>query len=199
MRVPKEVPEKAERLANIVLKKQKLKLVQAKSRKELMPYAKQIFDVINVTYSGLFASVEYSEKLVDLYIKKYFSFILPEYVTIVLDEGERVIGFQITMPSLSRAFQKARGRLLPIGFIHILRVLKNPKYLDLYLVGILPKYQNKGVNAIFLSEMTKLALKNGIISAETNSEMEDNKKIQNFWKYYEARQHKRKRVYLKKF
>lgn len=199
VKVPDSVPEKAERLANIVMKKQKLKLVHAKSRKELLPYAKQIFDVINVTYSGLFASVEYSEKLVDLYIKKYFSFILPEYVTIVMDENERVIGFQITMPSLSRAFQKAGGRLFPIGFIHILRAMKNPKYLDLYLVGVLPEYQNKGVNAIFMSEMTKLAIRNGIISAETNSEMEDNKKVQDFWEYYESRQHKRKRVYLKTF
>lgn len=199
VKVPDRVPEKAERLANIVMRKQKLKLVHAKSKKELMPYARQIFDVINVTYSELFASVEYSEKLVELYTKKYFSFILPEYVTIVLDENERVIGFQITMPSLSRAFQKAGGRLFPFGFIHILRALKKPKYLDLYLVGILPEYQNKGVSAVFMSEMTKLAVRNGIISAETNSEMEDNKKVQDFWTYYESRQHKRKRVYLKKF
>jgi ribosomal protein S18 acetylase RimI-like enzyme len=174
-------------------------LVRARSKKELLPYARQMFDVINATYSPLFASVELSEKLIDMYIKKYFSFILPEYVTIVFNENDKVIGFQITISSLSRAFQKAKGRLFPFGLVHILKALKKPKYLDLYLVGILPEYQNKGISAIFMNELTKIAIANNIISAETNSELEENTKVQDFWKYYEVRQHKRKRVYLKKF
>lgn len=198
-KVPDVVPEKAERLAQIVIKKNKLKLVRAKSKKELLPYAEPIFDVINAAYRPLFASVELSKELIDRFIKKYFSFIIPEYVTIVVNEEHKVIGFQITMPSLSRAFQKAKGRLLPFGFIHILRALKMPKYIDLYLVGILPEYQNKGISAIFMSELTKIAIAKNILSAETNSEMEENKKVQEFWKYYEARQHKRKRVYVKVF
>jgi ribosomal protein S18 acetylase RimI-like enzyme len=199
VKVPDSVPEKAERLAQIVLKKNNLNLVRARSKKELLPYARQMFDVINATYSPLFASVELSEKLIDMYIKKYFSFILPEYVTIVFNENDKVIGFQITISSLSRAFQKAKGRLFPFGLVHILKALKKPKYLDLYLVGILPEYQNKGISAIFMNELTKIAIANNIISAETNSELEENTKVQDFWKYYEVRQHKRKRVYLKKF
>ena len=199
VKVPDEIPEKAVRLTEIVLKKNKLKLLKVKSKKELLPYARQIFDVINAAYSPLFTSVELSEKLIDIYIKKYFSYILPEYVTIVLDEKDKVVGFQITMPSLSIAFQKAKGRLVPFGFIHILRALKNPKCLDMYLVGILPEYQNKGISAIFMKELTRIAIPNNIISAETNSELEDNTKVQEFWKYYEARQHKRKRVYVKVF
>ncbi len=197
--VPDQVPEKLERLAEIVLKRNKLKIFKAKSKKELLSYGKQIFHVINETYRDLFASVDYSEKLMDLYVQKYFSFIAPEYVTIVLNQQEEVVGFQVTMPSLSRAFQKARGRLFPFGFLHILNALKKPKHLDLYLIGILPKYQNKGVTAILMSEMTKLAIKNNIISAESNSELEDNKKVQDLWEYYDSRQHKRKRVYLKTF
>ena len=134
-----------------------------------------------------------------MFIKKYFSFIFPEYVTIVMNENEKVIGFQIAMPSLSKAFQKANGRLFPFGFVHILRALKKPKYLDLYLVGILPAYQSKGISAIFMNDLTKIAIAKNIISAETNSELEDNTKVQDFWKYYDARQHKRKRIYVKNF
>ena len=67
------------------------------------------------------------------------------------------------------------------------------------LVGILPEYQNKGISAIFMNELTKIAITNNIISAETNSELEENTKVQDFWKYYDARQHKRKRVYVKLF
>ena len=196
-KVPDAVPEKAERLAQIVMKKNRLKLVKVSSKKALLPYAKPIFDVINAAYHPLFSSVELSEELIAMFIKKYFSFILPQYVTIVLNEHEKVIGFQITMPSLSKAFQQAKGRLFPFGFVHILTALKKPRYLDLYLVGILPEYQNKGISAIFMNELTRIAIANHIISAETNSELEENTKVQDFWKYYEARQHKRKRVYVK--
>lgn len=199
VKVPDSVPEKAERLAKIVLKKNNLRMVRVRSKKDLLPYARPIFDVINAAYRPLFASVELNKELIDMFIKKYFSFILPEYVTIVINKQESVIGFQITMPSLSKAFQKANGRLLPFGFVHILRALKKPKYLDLYLVGILPEYQNKGISAIFMNELTNIAIANNIISAETNSELEENTKVQDFWKYYDARQHKRKRIYVKIF
>ena len=37
----------------------------------------------------------------------------------------------------------------------------------------------------------------GIISVETNIELEDNVAVQNHWKYYDARQHKRRRCFLK--
>ncbi|UCE07771.1 MAG: GNAT family N-acetyltransferase [bacterium] len=199
VKVPDRVPEKAESLTQLVLKKHKLKVVKAKSKKELLTYAKPIFNVINAAYHPLFASVDLSESLIDMYIKKYFSFILPEYVIIIFNEHDKVIGFQITIPSLSRAFQKANGRLFPFGFIHILRALKKPKYLDLYLVGIHPDYQGKGVSSIFMTELTKIAMVNDIISAESNSALEENKKVLEFWKYYDVRQHKRKRVYVKMF
>jgi GNAT superfamily N-acetyltransferase len=195
---PENVPERAVRISNIVLKKYDLRLFKAGSKKELLPYSEQIFDVINQSYKDIFYSVKLTEKQVEMFKKKYLSFIDPEFVLLVLDPNSRVIGFYIAMPSLSLAFQKARGRLFPFGFWHILRALKNPAKLDLYLVGILPEYQNKGVNAVFMTELTRIAIKNGVESTETNSELETNKKVQAFWKYYEARMHKRKRVFQKK-
>ncbi len=198
VKTPEAVPEKAVRISNIVLKRLNLHLFKAKSRKELLPFAEQIFDVINQAYKDIFYSVKLSEKQIRMFKKKYLSFIDPEFVLLVLDSQERVIGFHIAMPSLSQAFKKACGRLFPFGFRHILRALKNPSKLDLYLVGILPEYQNKGINAVFMTDLTLTAIKNDIILTETNSELESNKKVQAFWKYYDARMHKRKRIFIKK-
>jgi len=44
---PENVPERAVRISNIVLKKYDLRLFKAGSKKELLPYSEQIFDVIN--------------------------------------------------------------------------------------------------------------------------------------------------------
>ncbi|MFC2166724.1 hypothetical protein ACFLQZ_02015 [Acidobacteriota bacterium] len=197
--VPKEIPEKAKRIANIVQKREGLTVIKCKTTKELLSYGKQLFDVINATYKPLFYYVELTEKQIDRFIKKYLSQLKTEFILFILDKNNKLIAFQIIMPSLSKALQKAKGKLYPFGFIHLLKAMKNPKVLDLIIVGILPEYQNKGINALFLADMTQTAIDKNILYAETNSELEENMKIQNFWKYFDSRQHKRKRVYLKIF
>ena len=198
-RVPEAVPDKAERIAAIVQKREKVRIVKSRSKKDLAPYASQVFDVINAAYAPLFYFTELTEKQVQHFTKKYFSFILAEYVTLIVDQKDKLIGFQITMPSLSKAFQKAKGRLYPFGFIHLMKALKNPKVLDIYLVGILPHYQGKGANALLMLDLTQIAIDKKIEFGESNSELEENVKVQSFWKYYDARRHKRKRIFLKEF
>jgi len=197
--VPDSIPDKAFRISNIVQKKKKIRLYKAKSRDELIQYAKDIFHIINETYKDLFAFVPMNETQIGLYTKKYFPYIQTDFVSLLFDRDDRLVGFQITMPTLSRAMQKAKGRLYPFGFIHLLRALKHPKHMDLYLVGILPEYQNQGLNAIFMTDLNVTLLNHGIISTETNSELEDNQSVQDFWDYYDSRQHKRKRIYIKRF
>lgn len=196
--VPNEIPEKAVRVADIVLKRENLKLVKSKSKRDIFSYARAMFDVINEAYKPLFYFVELTEQQIDRFIKKYFSLIRAEFILLVLDQSNKVIAFQVTMPSFSEAFQKAKGRLYPFGFIHFLKAARKPKILDLFVVGILPEYQGKGVNALFLTELTQTAIDNNILYAETNSELEENIKIQSFWRYFESRQHKRKRIYVKR-
>jgi GNAT superfamily N-acetyltransferase len=196
VKTPKEIPERAVRLQNLVLKRSKLRIVDTK-KKNLVPYAKKMFNLINEAYSDLYGFVTLTEEQIDVYIKQYFGFIHPDYVRFITDEEDNLIAFGIAMPSLSRALQRSRGRLLPFGFIHLLRALKNPKYIDFLLVAVRPDYQARGITAILMTEMTRNALKNGVISAETNVELETNTQVQAIWKLYDARQHKRRRCYIK--
>jgi len=199
VKVPSKIPEKAERISQIILKKQNLKIAEIKKPKDVLKYARGIFELINTAYKDLYGVVELTDKQIDLYIKQYLGFVRPEFITVIVDKSEKVVAFEIAMPSLSRALQKAKGRLFPFGFIHLLHALKKPKYLDLYLIAVEPSLQNKGINALVMSELTKAAIKNSIISAETNPELEVNTKVQSIWEYYEARQHKRRRCYIKHF
>ncbi len=197
VKTPDSVPEKAIQINSIIKKRMKVKLLKATSMKEILPYATQVFDVINASYQPLFGFVPLTKKQVDLLVKKFVSFVRPEYISIVIGEDDKVIGFQISSPSLSRAFQKAKGRLFPFGFMSILKAYKKPKCIDIILVGVHPDYQNKGINAIFMTDLTETCIEKGIRVAESNAEMEENVSVQNFWRYYDARQHKRKRIYIK--
>jgi hypothetical protein len=193
----RQVPEKITRIANGIAERYNLHLLKVKRAKELLPYAHQIFEVLNNAYEPLYGFVPLTEKQIDYYVKQYFSFIIPEYVPVVLDKHHRVVGFGITMPSLSRALQKSKGKLLPFGFLHLLRAMKNNPDIDLYLTAVRQDMQNKGVNAMLMNEINQIFAKNKISRVESNPEIEHNQKIQAQWRFFDYRQHKRRRCYIK--
>ena len=130
----------------------------------------------------------------DAYIKQYFDFVTPDIVPMVFDENDRMVAFGVAVPSLSRALQKARGQLFPFGFIYLLRALQKNDRFDLYLVAVKSEYQGKGVNAILMNKLHEVFIKRGITRVESNPELETNIDVRGFWKFYEHRQHKRRRM-----
>jgi GNAT superfamily N-acetyltransferase len=193
--VPEALPEKVERLTALIKRRSTVKVFNEKSTRALSEkWGHKIFDVLNESYRDLYGTTMLDEKEIDFYIKSYLGQVDPEFIKLAVD-GDKLVGFIIAMPNLSRAFQKAKGRLFPFGFIHILREMKTSKVLDFYLAGIRPEYQGKGIDALMTYEMGQSAFRRGMQFAESNHELEDNKKIQAMWKLYEKRLHRRIRVY----
>ncbi len=127
IKIPKTIPEDFEKMASIVKRRLKLTVVQAKKPKEILPYTKELFELINSCYSHLYGVVPLSDKQIAYYTKQYFSFIKTEFVPLILDQNGKLIAFGVTMPSLSKALQKAKGALLPFGLFHLLSALKKAK------------------------------------------------------------------------
>jgi len=48
-----------------------------------------------------------------------------------------------------------------------------------------------------MRQVTDILVNHNIIRAETNHELEDNSRVQNQWKFYKHRQHKRRRCFIK--
>ncbi len=197
MEVPKQPDPRIARIADIAKRRNNLHLLEARNKKELLLYANELFDLLDDAYSHLYGTVPLSRSQVDAYIKQYFGFIKPEFVPIVLDENNRMVAFGITMPSLSKALQRSRGRLFPAGFLHLMKALKTYDTFDLYLVAVRKEYQNKGVNAILMDRMNQVFNQLGVKKVESNPELETNVNVQGQWKYYNRRRHKQRRVYLK--
>ncbi len=197
IRVPSEVPEKVERLSRIVLDKYKLHLLKPKKAKEIRPYAKKMFTMLNDAYKDLYGFTALSQKQMDYYTKMYFDFIRPEFVSLIIDENDDVAGFGITMPSLAKALRKANGSLFPLGFIHILRAIRKNDIIHMYLLGVRPDYQGKGILALVFHELTKAYIENGIKIALTHPQLEENLKILSIWKNYESRINIRRRFWIR--
>jgi GNAT superfamily N-acetyltransferase len=162
-----------------------------------LPFKREVFSLLNECFSGFYGFVSLTAKQVDTYASKYFRLLHPSFVVIVLDGNERVAAFGITMPSLSEAFQRCRGRLLPSGVFHVSSALRHNHRADMYLMAVRPSLQGKGVNALILDRMAREYRKAGVHVAETNPELETNERVISQWKMFEHRQHKRRRCYGK--
>ena len=198
--VPHEtgIPEKLLRLAERIKERSGLKVFKFKSKKEILNRSKEMFELLDEAFEEIYGSVPISKNQVKYYMKNYFSFVNPDMLKVVENEKDEMVGFMITFPNLSKAFQKAKGKLFPIGWYHILKALKKHEVIDFYLAGIRKKYRGLGVDLLMVIEIIKTAMKKGFKYAESNPELEDNKKVQAQWKYYNPTQHKRRRIYKKK-
>lgn len=195
--VPEQLDERFGRLKQVVFEKYKLKLLDARSSRDLKQYAHQIFDVLNAAYSGLYGFVALNQEQIDIYVDQYFSFIQPDFTKVVLDSSDDVIGFVVAMPRLSRAMQQAHGRLLPFGFVPLLRALSRPSEVVFYLIGVRPDYQARGVNAVLMSEFYQSLIDRAVHTVVTCGELEDNKEVNLLMQNFPHRQHKRRRAWIK--
>jgi hypothetical protein len=195
--MPAEPDGKIARMANIVMKRNKFRLLELRNKKELLEHARELFQLLEDEYKHLYGTVPLTPKQVDSYIAQYFGFVEPDFVPMVYNDKNEMVAFGIALPSLSRALQKSRGQLFPFGFIHLLKALKQNDRADLYLVAVRSEYRGSGANAILMNSMYEVFRRLGVRKIETNPELETNHLVQGQWKYFETRQHKRRRVFIK--
>ena len=197
IQVPNPPQEKIAKAAELILKKFNLRKLEVKKKKDLLNYTRELFDLIDSEYSHLYGTVPLSDKQKQAYIDQYFGFVSPDLVPIILDENNKMVAFAIVMPSLSRALQKSQGRIFPFGWYHLLKALRTNTLGDLYLIAVRSDFRGKGINAAIMHSVNVALNKHGITRVETNANLEDNINVQAQWKYFEHRQHKRRRCFIK--
>ncbi len=195
--IPDVVPEKISRFSVLVQHKFKLHVLEVKKTKEFLPYAKPIFETLNKCFKDLYGFVPLSEKQINMLVKAYFSFVRPEFVGVVLNEANDVVGFGVALPSLTKALQKCKGKLFPFGFIYLYRALKSNEMVDMYINGVDPEYHNKGVPSVYFNFMCENFIKKKVKWALSNPQLEDNSKALNLWQHFDSRQHITRRCYIK--
>jgi hypothetical protein len=197
IRTPGEIPAKVERLTSLVLQKYGLHLLKPQKVKEIQPYIEKMFLMYNAAFHDIYGFTALTEKQIDYYSKKYLKLIRPDLVSMVIDTQDEVAGFGITMPSLALALQKANGSLLPFGYFHLMRALRKNDMVQMYLVGVRPDYQGKGLLAMVYQELHATFIKNSIKLLRTQPQLEDNLRAVTIWKNYDSRVYIRRRVWIK--
>jgi len=196
--VPSSVPERHQRIANMISQRYGLKVLKFKNLKQISPYIERLFALMNEAYKPLYGFAPLTQRQIDHYVKMYVPLLRWDIVSIIIkEETDEVVGFGIGMPSMSRGLIKSQGKLFPFGWYHLLKDLKSKKnpVIDLLLIGIAPEYQGKGVNAIIFNDFIPSAYKCGFQWAESNPELEMNNKVASLWDGFNAENHKKRRAY----
>lgn len=198
--VPKALPERVARMANIIEQRANVhvtpltrKLIKEKD------YAHKIFKIINECYKNLYNFTVLPEKMADKYIGFYLKVLDLNYVSLVVNDKDEIVAFGITMPSIVRALQRSRGKLFPFGWWYLAKSLffKREEGVEMLLVGVNPEYRNSGVNTLVQLDMFKKYTDAGVKWAETNAILETNIKNQGQFKEFDRECKKRRRSYIK--
>lgn len=203
VKVPERVPEKFGKVAEMVSRRYNLK-VHKLSRKELLKdgYGREVFQMLNICYGNLYGFASLGERKVDQLVDQYIRIADLNLVSIIVDGNlnNKMVGFGITFPSLSKAQRKLKnGKLLPFGWIGMLDAIKwhHADTVDMLLIGVLPEYRGKGANALIFSDLIQQYIRYGFKWAEAMPQMETNDHMLGQWQYLEANYHRRLRSYKK--
>jgi len=190
------------RIAQLAEERYGFRLRHFRNKKEIRKggYVEKMLGVINKAYVDLYGYSELDEEQMRWYANRFLQMLDHNYLSAVENKEGEIIGVGVCMPSLSHAVQKAKSKLYPFGWWHIVKELwlkKNHQILDMLLIGVLPEYQEKGANALFFAKMIPFGIEHGFEWAETHPQLEDNMAGQMQWKNLDCCIHKRRAVFVK--
>lgn len=200
LRLPEKRNEMLKRVADRALEMNRLHIADnsMSKKKYIEKYRDSFFECLDVCYRHLYGTVEISKEAQDELIAQFLLILNKKYIIFICDENEKVVAFGLCFPAIGDALKKSGGRLTPSALLKLLRLVRKPKVIDLGLVAVLPEYQNTGINAVMINAMYDMLSDGTAEKFETNLNLETNTAVQAQWKYFNARQHKRRRSYRKK-
>lgn len=191
--------ERIERISGEMMAKHKVHFADIKSTRDLLKrYENKVFKLWDETYDRIYGTVPFTDKVKKAMVEQFKLVIDSRFIALIVDENDELVALGLCFPSLSKAVQKSGGRLTLGCLIRMLRAIRNPKTVDMAIIGVANKYKNTGIALALVAEFCKRAKLFGVESAETNLMLEHNCPIQNLWKHFETVQHKRRRCFIKK-
>jgi len=196
VKVPDKLPDFYEKISTRVARQADLRLVEFGKRKELRPYIRRIFDLMNITYQNIYGYVPLNAAEIDALVRQYLPVIDPRFVKVAAQK-DRVVGFVIGMPNMNVGLRRCKGHLFPFGILQITAAMKRTKQLDLFLGAIKEECRGRGIDVLLGAAMMRSAIAAGFETMDSHHELEDNLKMRAEMERAGGRIAKRFRIYQK--
>jgi len=130
-------------------------------------------EIYDLTWANNWGFVPFSDKEIHRLGKLLKPLIDTDLAIFAEIDGE-IIGAVLTIPDLNPALQKMNGKIFPFGIVKFLSHRSRIDSARIMALGVIPKYQSKGIDALLYYEVAKRGNAKGIDVGEASWILENN-------------------------
>ena len=197
MTMPERTHDRFLKFTEVAKKRYRLTTRKPKNSKEMEEIGQEMFDLLMDTYQNLPGFVPISKKQQNDYINRYIKFLRRDFVVVVYDETNQPVAFGVTLPSMTKAYKKANGKLFPCGLFHIFAASRWNDTADLALIGVREDWRKKGAHSLVFAESSNAVIAAGIKRVQINPMLVNNSNVLSLWKDFDHRIYKRRKTFKK--
>ncbi len=186
-------PERMRRVAKKVKEKEDLHIRQV-NLKRFEEEVKLIKQIYNQAWSKNWGFVPMTDEEFDHLANELKRLAVPELILIAEVNGEPA-GFSMALPDYNQALKKVNGKLFPWGLFKLLWWAKRIDAIRVLTMGVVHKYQKRGIDLIFYLETFDRGVGKGYKRGELSWILEDNLLMNRALEYLGVKVYKRYRIY----
>jgi len=149
-----QLPPRVHEIAERIKARRGYRIQSFTSKKEMRRLVPLVHKIYQEAFVQVWGYYPVDEAEIAIMVERVVSIADPRLIKLVW-KGDEAIGFVIAYPDVSAAIQRIRGRVWPLGWLAILREMRRTKWVNFNGVGVIPKYQGVGANAVLYSELAK--------------------------------------------
>jgi len=187
---------KLERVSQIVLKRENLNIrkINLQDFDNEVTIIKEIYNQAWVKNWGFVPMTDDEFR----YLAKNLKAVVDRDFIYIAEYNGKPVAFSLALPDYNQVFIKMNGKLFPFGVFKLLLNKKKIKGIRLITLGIIPEYQKKGTEAVFILNTIKEGVRKGFHRAEISWILEDNAPMVATAENLGAERYKTYRIYDKK-
>jgi hypothetical protein len=149
-----DLPRRFYDIAEKVKRRRGYRVQSFTSKRELRRWVPDVQRVNNEAFTDVWGYYPIDEAEARAIADRFLAAADPRLIKLVM-KNDQVVGFVIGYPDVSAGIQRARGRLWPLGWLHILLESKRTNWVNFNGVGLLPEHQGVGANAVLYTELAE--------------------------------------------
>lgn len=142
-------------------------------KRDFVEEVRRFMEVYNAAWERNWGFVPLTDSELEAYAKELRP-ILDERYAYVAERGDEVVGAALTLPDMNVVLAGLNGRLLPLGWLKVLRQRRRIDELRVFALGVKREYRHTGTAAAFYAEHWRECLRRQIRRVETGWILEVN-------------------------
>jgi hypothetical protein len=195
-KLPEKLPLIWEKVLSRVEHGNEYKIIEFGSKKELKPYIIGVLELMNSVFAEIYGFVPLNDREKIDFANRYLPILDPKFIKVV-EAKNKLVGFAIGMPDISKGIKDADGKLFPFGIFKILRESKRSKKLLMMLGGVKKDYRGKGLDVLMGVKIIQSGIRHKMDTIDSHLILENNIKMRSEWDRIDSRVVKRFRIYQK--